>query len=194
MNFNNANFEAAFGELGQLPESTLPEICFSGRSNVGKSSLINKILNRKSLARVSSTPGKTVTINFYRLNELRLVDLPGYGYAKVPFAEKDRWSQLMEGYFRTGRDIRLVLQLVDMRHSATAFDVSMLEFLQYHNLPYAIVLTKSDKLNKTETEKRLSAIHDELGPLADGVPIIPFSALKGTGTDDIRSIIEKAVM
>lgn len=194
MNFNNADFEAAFGELSQLPESTLPEICFSGRSNVGKSSLINKILNRKSLARVSSTPGKTVTINFYRLNELRLVDLPGYGYAKVPFAEKDRWSQLMEGYFRTGRDIRLVLQLVDMRHSATAFDISMLEFLQYHKLPYAIVLTKSDKLNKTETEKRLSAIHDELGPLADGVPIIPFSALKGTGTEDIRSIIEKVVM
>lgn len=194
MNFNNADFEAAFGELSQLPESTLPEICFSGRSNVGKSSLINKILNRKSLARVSSTPGKTVTINFYRLNELRLVDLPGYGYAKVPFAEKDRWSQLMEGYFRTGRDIRLVLQLVDMRRSATEFDVSMLEFLQYHNLPYAIVLTKSDKLNKTETEKRLSAIHDELGPLADGVPIIPFSALKGTGTEDIRSIIEKVVM
>ena len=193
MNFNNANFEAAFGELGQLPESSLPEICFSGRSNVGKSSLINKILNRKSLARVSSTPGKTVTINFYRLNELRLVDLPGYGYAKVPFAEKDRWSQLMEGYFRTGRDIRLVLQLVDMRHSATAFDVSMLEFLQYHNLPYAIVLTKSDKLNKTETEKRLSAIHDELGPLADGVPIIPFSALKGTGTQEVRNIIESAL-
>lgn len=193
MNFNNANFEAAFGELGQLPESSLPEICFSGRSNVGKSSLINKILNRKSLARVSSTPGKTVTINFYRLNELRLVDLPGYGYAKVPFAEKDRWSQLMEGYFRTGRDIRLVLQLVDMRHSATAFDISMLEFLQYHNLPYAIVLTKSDKLNKTETEKRLSAIHDELGPLADGVPIIPFSALKGTGTQEVRNIIESAL-
>lgn len=194
MNFNNANFEAAFGELGQLPESTLPEVCFSGRSNVGKSSLINKVLNRKSLARVSSTPGKTVTINFYRLNELRLVDLPGYGYAKVPFAEKDRWSQLMEGYFRSGRDIRLVLQLVDMRHSATAFDISMLEFLQYYNLPYAIVLTKSDKLNKTETEKRLSAIHEELGDLAEGVPIIPFSALKGTGTEDVRSIIEKAVM
>ncbi len=121
------------------------------------------------------------------------MDLPGYGYAKVPFAEKDRWSQLMEGYFRTGRDIRLVLQLVDMRHSATAFDVSMLEFLQYHKLPYAIVLTKSDKLNKAETEKRLSAIHDELGPLADGVPIIPFSALKGTGTEDIRDIIESAL-
>lgn len=194
MNFNNADFEAAFGELGQLPESTLPEVCFSGRSNVGKSSLINKILNRKSLARVSSTPGKTVTINFYRLNELRLVDLPGYGYAKVPFAEKDRWSQLMEGYFRTGRDIRLVLQLVDMRRSATEFDVSMLEFLRYHRLPYAIVLTKSDKLNKTETEKRLSAIHDELGDLADGVQIIPFSALKGTGTDDVRRAIESAIM
>ncbi len=193
MNFNNADFEAAFGELHQLPDSDLPEVCFSGRSNVGKSSLINKLLNRKSLARVSSTPGKTVTVNFYRLDGLRLVDLPGYGYAKVPFAEKDRWSQLMEGYFRTGRDIRLVLQLVDMRHSATQFDISMLEFLRYHKLPYAIVLTKSDKLNKTETEKRLSEIYDELGELADSVEIIPFSALKGTGAEEIRRIIEKAI-
>ena len=122
MNYNNAAFEKAFGTFEQLESSDLPEVCFSGRSNVGKSSLINKVLNRKSLARVSSQPGKTVTINFYKLDALRLVDLPGYGYAKVPFREKDRWSTLMEGYFRSGRDIRMVFQLVDMRHSPTEFD------------------------------------------------------------------------
>ena len=129
MNYNNVAFEKAFGTFEQLTESDLPEICFSGRSNVGKSSLINKILSRKSLARVSTKPGKTVTINFYKLDSLRLVDLPGYGYAKVPFAERDRWSDLMEGYFNSGRNIKMVFQLIDMRHPATEFDRVMLDFL-----------------------------------------------------------------
>lgn len=193
MNFNNANFEAAFGTLEQLTASNMPEVCFSGRSNVGKSSLINKVLNRKSLARVSSTPGKTVTVNFYKLQDMRLVDLPGYGYAKVPFEEKDRWSTLMEGYFGTGRDIRLCLQLIDMRHKATDFDISMLEFLQYNKIPYAIILTKSDKLNKSEFSSRMEGIKEELGSLCEGVHIIPFSSLKGTGTEEVRRAIEKAI-
>ena len=107
MNWNKVEFEAAFGTLEQLKSSDLPEICFSGRSNVGKSSLINKLLNRKSIARVSSTPGKTVTVNFYRLDGLRLVDLPGYGYAKVSDRDRERWSELIEGYFQTGRNIKL---------------------------------------------------------------------------------------
>lgn len=193
MNFNNANFEAAFGTLEQLTASDMPEVCFSGRSNVGKSSLINKVLNRKSLARVSSTPGKTVTVNFYKLQDMRLVDLPGYGYAKVPFKEKDRWSTLMEGYFGTGRDIRLCLQLIDMRHKATDFDISMLEFLQYNKIPYAIILTKSDKLNKSEFNSRMEGIREELGSLCEGTHIIPFSSLKGTGTEEVRRAIEKAI-
>lgn len=193
MNFNNANFEAAFGTLEQLTASNMPEVCFSGRSNVGKSSLINKVLNRKSLARVSSTPGKTVTVNFYKLQDMRLVDLPGYGYAKVPFKEKDRWSTLMEGYFGTGRDIRLCLQLIDMRHKATDFDISMLEFLQYNKIPYAIILTKSDKLNKSEFNSRMEGIKEELGSLCEGIHIIPFSSLKGTGTEEVRRAIEKAI-
>ena len=193
MNWSKVEFEAAFGTLEQLSESTLPEICFSGRSNVGKSSLINKILNRKSIARVSSTPGKTVTINFYKLEEFRLVDLPGYGYAKVADSDRERWSELMEGYFRTGRNIKLCLQLIDMRHPATEFDISMLEFLAHFEIPYAVVLTKCDKLNKTEFNNRLALLKEELGELGEDVTIIPFSALKGTGSEDVRIAVEQAI-
>lgn len=193
MNWNKVDFEAAFGTLEQLTESNLPEICFSGRSNVGKSSLINKILNRKSIARVSSTPGKTVTINFYRLGEFRLVDLPGYGYAKVTDRDRERWAELMEGYFRTGRNIKLCLQLIDMRHPATEFDISMLEFLRHFEIPYTVVLTKCDKLNKTEFSNRLTALKQELGELGEGIEIIPFSALKGIGADQIRQTVENSI-
>lgn len=193
MNWNKVDFEAAFGTLEQLTQSDLPEICFSGRSNVGKSSLINKILNRKSIARVSSTPGKTVTINFYRLVEFRLVDLPGYGYAKVTDRDRERWAKLMEGYFRTGRNIKLCLQLIDMRHPATEFDISMLEFLRHFEIPYTVVLTKCDKLNKTEFSNRLTALKQELGELGEGIEIIPFSALKGIGADQIRQTVENSI-
>lgn len=193
MNWNKVDFEAAFGTLEQLTQSDLPEICFSGRSNVGKSSLINKILNRKSIARVSSTPGKTVTINFYRLVEFRLVDLPGYGYAKVADRDRERWAKLMEGYFRTGRKIKLCLQLIDMRHPATEFDISMLEFLRHFEIPYTVVLTKCDKLNKTEFSNRLTALKQELGELGEGIEIIPFSALKGIGADQIRQTVENSI-
>ena len=194
MDLNKISFEAAFGTAEQLPPSDLPEVCFSGRSNVGKSSLINKVLNRKSIARVSSTPGKTVTINFYRAGDLRLADLPGYGYAKVPFAEKDRWSTLMETYFGSGRNIKLCLQLIDMRHPATEFDISMLKFLNHFKIPYMIVLTKCDKLNKTEFNNRCEMIKEELGFLGKGKTIIPFSALKNIGTEDIRTEIDNAVL
>ena len=193
MNFNNANFEKAFGTAEQLDTSDLPEICFSGRSNVGKSSLINKVLNRKSIARVSSKPGKTVTINFYKVDTVRLVDLPGYGYAKVPFSERTRWSDLMESYFGSGRNIKMVFQLIDMRHPATDFDISMLEFLAHFGIPYAVVLTKCDKLNKTEFNNRLTSLKEELGDLGEGITIIPFSALKGTGAEDVRKTVEKAI-
>ena len=193
MNFNNAIFEKAFGTFEQLDKSDLPEICFSGRSNVGKSSLINKILNRKSIARVSSKPGKTVTINFYKVDNVRLVDLPGYGYAKVPFSEKSRWSDLMEGYFGSGRNIKHVFQLIDMRHPATDFDISMLEFLSHYEIPYTVVLTKADKLNKTETEERLKLIREELGTLGEKIEIIPFSAQKNYGVEKLREVIENII-
>ncbi len=191
MNFNNAEFEKAFGTFSQLESSDLPEICFAGRSNVGKSSLINKILNRKSIARVSSKPGKTVTINFYKVDNIRLVDLPGYGYAKVNFSERERWSELMEGYFNSGRNIKVVFQLIDMRHPATDFDISMLDFLSQMEIPYIVVLTKADKLNKTETEKRLKQIYDELGEFAENTKIVPFSIQNNTGAEELRRILEE---
>ncbi len=193
MNYNNAFFEKAYGTFEQLEQSDMPEICFSGRSNVGKSSLINKVLNRKSLARVSATPGKTVTINFYKVDNIRLVDLPGYGYAKVPFAEKSRWSDLMEGYFNSNRDIRMVFQLIDMRHPATEFDLSMLDFLSQMNMPFSVILTKCDKLNKTEFKNRLEEIKQELCEFGSDFPIIPFSSLKGIAVDDVKKVIEDSL-
>lgn len=194
MNFNNAKYEKSFGLFSQLETSDKPEICFSGRSNVGKSSLINKVLGRKDLARVSSKPGKTVTINFFTLENLRLVDLPGYGYAKVAHAEKMRWAELMEGYFGSGRNIKMVFQLIDMRHPVQEFDLSMLDFLSQMQIPYTVVLTKSDKLNKTESEKRLQSVREELGKFCENTKIIPFSSLKGNGVEDIRGIIETISM
>lgn len=190
MNFNNAFFEKAFGTFEQLTVSDLPEFCFSGRSNVGKSSLINKLCGRKQLARVSGKPGKTVTVNFYKADDIRIVDLPGYGYAKVPFAERTRWSDLMEGYFKSGRNIKCVFSLIDMRHPPTDFDLSMLEFLRAMDMEYYIVLTKSDKLNKGEFTQRMSLIRTELGEFADRAEIIPFSAQTGEGADKIKEIIE----
>lgn len=191
MNYNIAEYEKSFGTAAQLSESDAPEFCFSGRSNVGKSSLINKIVNRKSLARVSSNPGKTVTINFYKIDTIRLVDLPGYGYAKVPFGERTRWSDLMESYFRTGRNIKMVFQLIDMRHPPTEFDFSMLDFLYQMQIPYCVVLTKCDKLNKTQYEERLSLISEELGELGNGIKIIPSSASSGLGISQIKEILEQ---
>lgn len=193
MNYNNAIFEKSFGTAEQLEASDLPEICFCGRSNVGKSSLINRVLGRKSIARVSSKPGKTVTVNFYRVGDFRLVDLPGYGYAKVPFSEKSRWAELMEGYFQSGRNIKMAFQLIDMRHPATEFDISMLDFMSQMGIPYTVILTKSDKLNKTETQTRLSLIKEELGEFADGIQIIPFSAQNNDGVEKLREVIENSL-
>ena len=190
MNLHSAEFEAAAGISAQLPPSSLPEVAFSGRSNVGKSSLINRVLNRKTLARTSATPGKTATINFYRLDTLRMVDLPGYGYAKVSDSERHRWSELIEGYFDDDRDLRLVLQLWDIRHDPSKDDFQMLEYMLEREIPFIIVLTKADKLNKSERAKRLAAFDAILADL-EGVTVIPFSATNGEGADKIRSIIEQ---
>jgi GTP-binding protein len=168
----------------------LPEIVFSGRSNVGKSSLLNRLLNRKCLARVSAAPGKTATINFYRGGEppLRLCDLPGYGFARVPQAEKKRWAGLMEGYFGTERHIRLVVALVDARHPLSAKDLDMLTFLRESGMAFVAVATKCDKLNKTQLAQSLEARTKELEPF--GAPrLIAFSALTGLGVDDLRGEI-----
>lgn len=155
MNFNKAEFDKSFGISQQLPPSDKPEITFAGRSNVGKSSLLNKLFNRKNLARVSSVPGKTVTINFYDVDNQRFVDLPGYGYAKISKQERDRFGELMEGYFQSGRMINLVVQLIDMRHKPTADDYSMISFLEQMEIPFIVVLTKVDKLKKKNISQEL---------------------------------------
>lgn len=192
MKIETAKFEMSAGLASQFPPSTLPEIVFSGRSNVGKSSLINRLVNRKSLARTSSVPGKTATINFYHVDTMRLVDLPGYGYAKVAQGEKQRWADLIHSYFEDDRDIRLVIQLVDMRHPPTAQDFQMLDFMTYNHIPFVIALTKADKLKPNEREQRLKAIQTELHEFID-VKVIPFSIKSGEGVEELRNILDSAV-
>ena len=193
MNYNSAVFEQAFGTYEQLTKSDLPEICFSGKSNVGKSSLINRLLGRKNLARVSTKPGKTVTINFYKLDSVRFVDLPGYGYAKVPFAEKDRWSNLMEGYFKSGRNIKNVFQLIDMRHNPGDFDITMLEFLKAMDIPCSVILTKSDKLNRSEFLHNEQAISEIVRKILPDCKIFTFSSLNGNGVEQLRNYLETLI-
>lgn len=192
MNFQIAQFEASYGKSNQIPESGLPEIVFSGRSNVGKSSLINKLLYRKSIARVSATPGKTATINFFSLKEAKFVDLPGYGYAKVSQSEKRRWAELVEGYFAQERNIALVVQICDMRHPPSADDMGMIDFLYNSGYNFVIALTKLDKLKKTQQSERLEKLKTELKGYQD-IMLFPCSSQNGQGVEEIRKIIEESV-
>lgn len=190
MNYGNVQYEASYGTASQLPLSDLPEIAFSGRSNVGKSSLINKFFGRKNLAKVSSVPGKTTTVNFFKVDNIRFADLPGYGYAKRSDTEKKRWAELMESYFRTGRNIKLVVQLLDMRHPPSQDDITMLNFIKAENYPFIIVLTKCDKLNKSQRQQRRTEIAQELS-FAGEFNVVEFSALTGEGCEDVRKAVEK---
>ncbi len=194
MNFQKAAFKAAYGVSSQLPPADRPEIVFSGRSNVGKSSLINRLCQRKSLARVSATPGKTATINFYTVDDVHFVDLPGYGYARVGQAERRRWDELINGYFAKakGRGMALLVQLLDSRHAPSADDVQMLEYLRYHDLPFLAALTKADKLNKSERQQaaeRFAALLEPYGCRQ----VLQTSAEKGDGIEALRSAIEAAL-
>lgn len=188
MDLNNIDFKGAYGTSAQIPPSKLPEVSFVGRSNVGKSSLINKLLNRKQLARVSSMPGKTSTINFFGNDAIDLVDLPGYGYAKVAKSELGRWSEMINGYFDQYRFYALVVSLIDIRHPATKLDEQMIEFLKACELPFAIALTKADKLSNNQITKQVAALRKQLDVGAD-IPIIITSAEKGTGMDELRKTI-----
>lgn len=189
MNFQNATFEASYGLFSQIPEGELPELAFAGKSNVGKSSLINKLFNRKKLARVSAVPGKTATINFYDIDgKAKLVDLPGYGYAKVAKTEKERWSGLIEGYLASERDIALVFLLIDMRHAPGKNDLHMIDYLIETEFPFVIILTKSDKLSKTQYKAQLELMEKEI-PYAEQVTMVPFSAVTGEGVEAIQNII-----
>ena len=193
MNFYNVVFESSYGRLSQMPVSDMPEIAFAGRSNVGKSSMINKLFNRKALARVSGMPGKTVTINFFRVGDIRFADLPGYGYAKVAKTEKERWARLMEGYFQSDRNIQLVCQLVDMRHPPTRDDLVMMNFLIESETPFIVILTKADKLSTRQRQERMTALMQEI-PYAEQITLVQFSSETGMGVEEVREIIEQVVL
>ena len=191
MNFNKVAFERSFGISSQLPPSTLPEVAFAGRSNVGKSSMLNALFGRKSLAKVSQKPGKTSTINFFATDTARFVDLPGYGYARVAKSEKGRWAELIEGYFNQDRNFALVVSLVDIRHEAQQLDLNMIGFLQEARLPFAVVLTKADKLSKNQQNKQAALLRRQLA-LPDDVPMLVTSSEKKIGFDNLRKLIEQA--
>lgn len=191
MNFNKVAFERSFGISSQLPPSTLPEVAFAGRSNVGKSSMLNALFGRKSLAKVSQKPGKTSTINFFATDTARFVDLPGYGYARVAKSEKGRWAELIEGYFNQDRNFALVVSLVDIRHEAQQLDLNMIGFLQEAGLPFAVVLTKTDKLSKNQQNKQAALLRRQLA-LPDDVPMLVTSSEKKIGFDNLRKLIEQA--
>ena len=191
LNVQNTALKISAGLPSQFPVDPKAQVAFSGRSNVGKSSLINTLLGRKSLARVSSSPGKTITINFYDVDKkLYLVDLPGYGFAKRNPEDKRKWSALTDGYFTSNKNIdrlSLVLQLIDSRVGPTKDDEMMLEFLRAAELPYVVVATKIDKLNATERKKNLQAISSH--PLVAPEKVIAFSSLKGEGKEDLWKTI-----
>lgn len=188
MNFHKAAFKASYGTEAQLPESVRAEVAFAGRSNVGKSSLLNKLMFRKGLAKVSSTPGKTATINFYDVDGIDLVDLPGYGYAKVSKSELDRWADLIEGYFNQDRRFALIVSLIDIRHDPSQLDLDMVDFLAGAGKPFAIALTKADKLSKQKANAQKQRIMRALD-LPEGTPVILTSAESGAGIEDLRKLI-----
>ena len=192
LNLQNTNLQISAGQLRQFPGDPIPQVAFSGRSNVGKSSLINTLLGRKSLARVSATPGKTITINFYDVDKkLFLVDLPGYGFAKRNPIEKQKWSELTDGFFTANPNLdrlSLVIQLVDSRIGPTADDEMMLDYLNAAELPYVVVATKCDKLNVTERKKMQQALSTHPA-IAQGTPILFFSSLKGEGKNELWQLI-----
>ena len=174
-----------------LRSFTRSEVSFAGRSNVGKSSLLNKLMYRKGLAKVSSTPGKTATINFYEVDDANFVDLPGYGFARVSKTEKERWSELIEGYFNDERYFALVVSLIDIRHDPSELDRNMTEFLANSGLPWAVALTKADKLSRQKAAQQRSRIRKLLA-LPSNVPMVVTSSSSGTGIDELRELIAGA--
>ena len=193
MNVNNVELETVCGITSKLPANTLPEIAFAGKSNVGKSSLINALINRKSLARTSSQPGKTQTINFYNVEKLLyFVDLPGYGYAKVSEETKMQWGKMIERYLNTSKQLKLIFLLADIRHEPSENDRLMYDYVVNSGYTPVIIATKADKLKRSEIQKALKVIRQGFGLPADGI-LIPFSAESKQGKDEVWEVIEKAI-
>ncbi len=191
MNFNNVSFLISAASTKDFPLVRLPEIAFAGKSNVGKSSVINRILNRKNFARVGDKPGKTVHVNYFTVDKKAyFVDLPGYGYAQVSQSEKERWAKLMESYFAADR-IDLGILIVDSRHAPTNNDITMARWFLDSGCPFVVVANKLDKLKKSEIEPNLATIREDL-ELPEDCPLIPFSAEKGTGKDELVKYILRA--
>ena len=192
MNYNRSEFQASYGLSSQLPESDRPEFVFSGRSNVGKSSLINRLCNRKNLARVSATPGKTATINFYRVDTAYFVDLPGYGYAKVSNADRERWDELINSYFEADRALNVLVQLLDSRHAPSADDLQMLKYLHYHQIPFVVALTKADKLKKSQLAKTQEDFEKVCLPYGCQKVVLT-SGENGYGIPELQAVLNAAV-
>ena len=192
MNYNRSEFQASYGLSSQLPESDRPEFVFSGRSNVGKSSLINRLCNRKNLARVSATPGKTATINFYRVDTAYFVDLPGYGYAKVSNADRERWDELINSYFEADRALNVLVQLLDSRHAPSADDVQMMEYLHFHRIPFVVALTKADKLKKSQLTKTQEEFEKLCLPYGCQKVVLT-SGESGYGIPELQAVLNAAV-
>lgn len=190
MIIKSVNLETVCGITSVLPQNTKPEIAFAGKSNVGKSSLINALMNRKSYARISATPGKTQTINFYNINEeMYLVDLPGYGYAKVSEEEKQKWGQLIEKYLHGSIQLKAVFLLIDIRHDPSANDKMMYDWVVAQGYQPIIIATKLDKIKRSQIDKHLKMLRTGLG-LVPGTRIIPFSAMTKQGRDEIWELVE----
>lgn len=194
MKITQAEFIISAASQSQLPTDALPEIALAGRSNVGKSSLINRMINRKNLARTSSVPGKTQTLNYYRINDqLYFVDLPGYGYAKVSKTQRASWGKLIERYLLSREHLKLVLQIVDLRHPPTADDCAMFEWLQHYGIPTIVIATKADKLPKTHIQRHLKAVHEKLD-LSSDTPLVTFSSETGQGREELWELIQHFVL
>ena len=193
MNYQKVEFAKSAATAAQFPRDGLPQIAFAGKSNVGKSSVINRVLQRKKLAYVGASPGKTIHVNYFLVDHTAyLVDLPGYGYAKVSKSEKERWSRLMESYFAASELITLGIMIVDARHAPTQNDVTMATWFQESGCPFVVVANKLDKLKKSEIEGNMQRIREVLS-LSDDTDLIPFSAEKGTGRSELVGVIEAAV-
>ena len=194
MVIKNVNLETVCGVTSKLPDNAYPEVAFAGKSNVGKSSLINALMNRKSLARTSAQPGKTQTINFYNINDaMYLVDLPGYGYAKVSEAEKEKWGKMIERYLQTSKQLKAVFLLIDIRHDPSANDRQMYEWMVYQGYAPIIIATKLDKIKRSQIQKQVKAIRVGLN-VEPGTIIIPFSAETKQGRDEIWELIDSFVL